>query len=109
MQFEPERSPAEVYIDGKFYTLKQLQRYIQFYNKHQITAGQTRCPLCGSYYDENELFVCAECGELQNADEKCTAHDHGGATVCRACCAQCAEQEAFADAVNRKIDFSRGK
>lgn len=99
----------EVVIDGKFYTLKQLQRYIKFYNDHQIERGQTQCPLCGSYYDENEMFVCDECGELLTTDEQCLEHDHSNVTVCKECCNECRKQRAFEDVVNSKIDEMRGK
>lgn len=99
----------EIAIDGKSYTLKQLQRYIKFYDEHQIKAGQTQCPLCECDYDENELFVCEECGNLLNKDERCKEHDHGDMTVCQECCDECREQKAFEDEVNLKIDRKRGK
>lgn len=105
----PTVSPTEVYIDGKSYTLKQLRRYVKFYNEHQIERGQVCCPLCGSYYDDNDMFVCDECGELFNRDELCKEHDHGDMRVCKECCDRCNEDKAYWDAVNLEIDRKRGK
>lgn len=105
----PIMSPTEVFIDGKSYTLKQLRRYINFYNDHQIERGQTQCPLCGSYYDDNKLFVCDECGNLLSADEECTEHNHWDMTVCQECCLECSKQKACDESVNHKIDIARGK
>lgn len=106
---EPKMSPTEVFIDGKSYTLKQLRRYIKFYNEHQIERGQVCCPLCGSYYDDNDMFVCDECGTLLPTDEQCKEHEHGDMTVCKECCVECSRQSAYEDAVNQKIDIARGK
>ncbi len=102
-------SSTEVFIDGKFYTLRQLQRYIKFYNEHQIERGQTCCPLCGAYYDENELFVCDECEELLPTDEQCREHEHIDMKVCQECCDRCQKQKAYEDDINQKIDEKRGK
>lgn len=99
----------QVDIDGKSYTLKQLQRYIKFYDDHQIKAGQTQCPLCECDYDENGLFVCDECENLLPTDEMCREHDHNGARVCKECCDKCQDEKAFEDEVNLKIDRKRGK
>ena len=100
---------SEIVIDGKYYSLTQLQRYIRFYDEHQIKAGQTCCPLCGSEYDENGLFVCDCCGNLLNKDERCKEHDYGDQDVCKECCSFCQHDRAFEDAVNHKIDIKRGK
>lgn len=97
----------EVVIDGKFYTVKQLQRYIKFYDEHQIEKGQIQCPLCECDYDENGLFVCDECGNLLPKEEKCTEHYDGD--ICQECCDECSRQKAFEDAVNLEIDRKRGK
>ncbi len=102
-------SPTEIFIDGKFYTLKQLQRYIRFYNDHQVERGQTSCPLCGCEYAENNLFVCDECGNLFSIDEQCVEHEHSDMSICQECCDKCKEQKAFDEAVSSKIDQMRGK
>ncbi len=99
----------EVLIDGKFYSLKRLKTIIDFYDAHQIKAGQTSCPLCGSEYSENELFVCDECGSLLSTEEKCREHDHGSLSLCKDCCSNCSANRAYEDAVNREIDITRGK
>ena len=109
MSNEPKMSPTEVFIDGKSYTLKQLQRYIKFYNNHQIERGQTQCPLCECDYEENNLFVCDECGNLLNVDERCKEHEHRDLIVCKECCIECSRQKAFEESVNHKIDIARGK
>lgn len=103
-------APVEILIDGQYYTLKQLQRYINFYDEHQIKAGQTTCPLCGSEYAENGLFICDCCGNLLNTDEMCKEHNwDGNEDVCQECCSFGQHERAFEDAVNHKIDIMRGK
>lgn len=109
MSNESKMSPTEVFIDGKSYTLKQLRRYIKFYNDHQIERGQTHCPLCECDYEENNLFVCDECGNLLNKSEQCKEHEHSEMTVCKDCCVECSRQNAYADAENLEIDRKRGK
>lgn len=105
----PTVSPTEVFIDGKSYTLERLRSYIKFYNGHQIERGQTQCPLCGSYYDDNKLFVCDECGNLLPANEQCAEHVHVDMAICKDCCLECSKQKAYEDAVNQTIDIKRGK
>lgn len=106
----PTVSQTEVFIDGKSYTLKQLRRYIEFYNDHQITIGQEACPLCGSYYDENGLFICEECGALLSIEEdKCIKHEHDNIVVCKNCCDVCQREKARIDDENLRIDQMRGK
>lgn len=105
----PTVSPTEVFINGKSYTLKQLERYIKFYNEHQIERGQMYCPLCECDYAENNLFVCDECGNLLSTDEQCKEHKHGDMTICKECCNECSRQKAYEDEVNLEIDRKRGK
>lgn len=105
----PLISPTEIYIDGKSYTLPRLRKIIKFYNVHQVKMGQKVCPLCGSEYSENELFVCDECGQLLNEKERCDEHYDYDRNVCKECCTTCRNQKAFEESVNAKIDSLRGK
>lgn len=100
---------ALLYIDGKSYTLNQLRRYIKFYESHQIEIGQEQCPLCGSYYGDNHLFVCEECGELLSTEEQSSSYDEEERNVCKECCTISRLDKNYEDAVNSTLDSMRGK
>lgn len=97
----------EINIDGVMVSKKQLETAWKFYQRMQLTAGKSSCPLCGCDLEENGLFVCEECGELVEVDEKCT--EHYDRDICKECCEECRAEKAYEEAVNAKIDKMRGK
>lgn len=97
----------EINIDGRMVSKKQLETAWRFYQKMQIHVGDTHCPLCECDFDDNDLFVCEECGELLPKDEKCT--EHYDYDICKECCDKCREEKAYWEAVSAKVDEKRGK
>ncbi|MCM1222919.1 MAG: hypothetical protein NC548_51555 [Lachnospiraceae bacterium] len=76
----------------KQYRETQLQKIIDFYNRMQFEGGNMYCPLCDCDLEENGVFVCEECHELMDVDQKCSRHDKG---VCRSCCSKCCEEAQY--------------
>lgn len=97
----------EINIDGRMVSKKQLITAWRYYQKMQIHAGDTSCPLCECDFSDNDLFVCSECGALLPIDEKCT--EHYDIDICKECCDICSKEKAYEEAVNAKIDEMRGK
>lgn len=104
---EIKENEWQINIDGKLVSKSQLVRAWRFYQEMQINRGDTCCPLCGCEFGENDLFVCNECGELLSIDEKCT--EHYDVDICKECCDICSKEKAYEEAVNAKIDETRGK
>lgn len=94
----------QIPIDGKLVGKKDLITAWRFYVNHQIRRGDTSCPLCGSKFVDNDLFVCDECGRLCHEHHRC--YDHYGETVhiCKDCCGTCSEKMKEQDAYNAMIE-----
>ncbi len=61
-----------------------------------------------AYEDDEECeLVCEVCGESIMPWDMCT--EHGYECICKACCPECREEDAYWDAVNNKIDIQLGK
>lgn len=96
----------EIAIDGKMVSRKQLVTAWKFYQKMQLSGGESECPLCGCDLRENHLFCCEECAEILPLEEECQEHNLG---ICRECCEECRDNKAYEEAANAKIDEMRGK
>ena len=57
-------------------------------------------------YEECEL-LCQECGEVIMPWDMCTEHSYE--CICKNCCSECRDEDAYWDTVNNKIDIALEK
>ena len=93
--------------DEEYLNLTETERYEMFLRAKRLTIHMSdhECPLCGSNFIDNGLFVCQHCGSLKPIEEQ-SPYD---SELCYHCDPACMNEIIYESEVNFKIDKNNDK